>query len=102
MGEANRRQRDGAHTDLGSDWLKAAQLVWQVIDEAHRQGARVILRPTTAPSPHGSDGPIELARSADGRSLMITLFGVPGSLRREFIAKSAETGAVQILLEGQA
>ena len=83
-------------------WEKAAAMVWEVIDEAHRQGVRVVLRPTTMPSPHGPTGPIEIARSDDGRSLVITLFDTPEDLRREFVAKVAAIGGVQIIREERA
>jgi len=84
------------------DWLKAAELVWAVIEEASQRGMQVILRPTTTPSPHGVTGPIEIATSDDGRSVVITLFAVPEDLRKEFVAKLGKTGIAQVIREEKA
>jgi len=88
--------------ELPLDWLKATELVGGVIEEASQRGMQVILRPTTAPSPHGVTGPIEIATSDDGRSVVITLFAVPEDLRKEFVAKLDKTGIVQIIREEHA
>jgi hypothetical protein len=95
--EAQRRAQE-----LPLDWLKAAELVCAVIEEAHQRGMQVILRPTTTPSPHGVTGPIEIATSADGRSVVITLFAVPDDPRKEFIAKAGKTGIARVVREENA
>jgi hypothetical protein len=84
------------------DWLKAAEVVATVIEEASPRGMQVILRPTTTPSPHGVTGPIEIVTSDDGRSVVITLFAVPEDLRKEFVAKLGKTGIAQVIREEKA
>jgi hypothetical protein len=100
--EARLRKGSGVTDHLVDSWEKAAVMVCEVIDEAQRQGVQIFLRPTTVPSPHGPTGPIEIARSDDGRSLVITLFDVPENLRREFMVKLAAIGGVQIIREERA
>ena len=84
------------------DWPKAAELVVAVIEEASRRGMQAILRPATTPSPHGAATPIEIATSADGRSVVITLFAVPEDLRKEFVAELGKIGIAQIIREENA
>ncbi len=73
MGEAKRRKeagsgpRDGTpewELDLG--WEKAAALATGVIERANAEGMQVFVRPTTAPSPHGPDSPLEIEAAEDG------------------------------------
>jgi hypothetical protein len=103
----NRRNRRRAEAqqraqELPLDWLKAAELIVAIIEEAPQRGMQVILRPTTTPSPHGVTGPIEIATSDDGRSVVITLFAMPENLRKKFVAKLGKTGIAQVIREEKA
>jgi hypothetical protein len=103
MGEAKRRAAERKQPIIHDlDWLKAAELVAGVIDEASQRGMQVILRPTTVRSPHGPSSPIEIVTSADGRSVTITLFDVPEDLRQSFISDAARAGVARIIKEEKA
>ena len=82
-----------------ADMEKAAAVVFGVIEEANRRGMQVVMRPTTMPSPHGRDGPIEIATSTDGRTVMITLFDMSEDIRREFVTRFGESGLAEIIRE---
>ena len=86
-------------TGYAADWEKAALAISELMAAAAREGVRVFLRPTTTPSPHGRDAPIEIGRSEDGRGIFITLFDVPEDIRQDFIAKAARSNAFQIIRE---
>ena len=109
MGEAKRRKEAGSgprdrtpewELDLG--WEKAAALATGVIERANAEGMQVFVRPTTAPSPHGPDSPLEIETAEDGRSVTVTLFGKPETLRREWILRLGGAPGVQVIRETKA
>ena len=76
MGEARRRQNAGSGprdrtpvSVLDLSWDKAAALAASVIERASAERMQVFVRPTTAPSPHGPDSPIQIETAEDGRSV---------------------------------
>jgi hypothetical protein len=80
----------------------APALAASVIERASAEGMQVFVRPTTAPSPHGPDSPIQIETAEDGRSMTVTLYSMPEELRREWVLRLGGAPGVQVIRQTRA